>query len=308
MLTYIVGAGAMGCRFGYQMAEAGQKVVLFDGWQDHIQAIKEKGLIITGDQDKTVALDIRPFGQDAPVCDLMILFVKAHQLETTLKETAHLRDQHTKVFCLLNGLGHEEVIKRYVDPHNIMMGVTVWTAVLVGPGQVRLKDSGTINFCALDPSGKELGLEVEALLNQAGLNATYDEEVFKAIWTKACVNGTMNSTCALTDCTIAEFFSSEEGRLIVRQLLHEFVTVAKAKGIVLDEEKIYQYLMDLSVKLAGHYPSMHQDLVQQKRLTEIDYINGAVARMGADLGIDTPYCKMVTEFIHVKERQIGVRT
>ena len=79
MITYIVGAGAMGCRFGYQMAEAGQKVVLFDGWQDHIQAIKEKGLIITGDQDKTVALDIRPFGQDAPVCDLMILFVKAHQ-------------------------------------------------------------------------------------------------------------------------------------------------------------------------------------------------------------------------------------
>ena len=117
----------------------------------------------------------------------------------------------------------------------------------------------------------------------------------------------MNSTCALTDCTIAEFFSSEEGRLIVRQLMHEFITVAKAKGIALDEERIYQYLMDLSVKLAGHYPSMHQDLVQQKRLTEIDYINGAVARMGADLGIDTPYCKMVTEFIHVKERQIGVR-
>ena len=42
MLTYIVGAGAMGCRFGYQMAEAGQKVVLFDGWQEHIQATKKK--------------------------------------------------------------------------------------------------------------------------------------------------------------------------------------------------------------------------------------------------------------------------
>ena len=47
---------------------------------------------------------------------------------------------------------------------------------------------------------------------------------------------------------------------------------------------------------------MYQDLVQNHRLTEIDYINGAVWRKGQKYGVSTPYCQLITQLIHAKEQ------
>ncbi len=52
---------------------------------------------------------------------------------------------------------------------------------------------------------------------------------------------------------------------------------------------------------------MHQDLIQNHRPTEIDYINGAVAKKGDVLGIATPYCHMITDLIHAKEHVLKIK-
>lgn len=210
-------------------------------------------------------------------------------------------EKETKVLCLLNGLGHEDVIRQYIPEHNILMGVTVWTAGLAGPGRAHLQGVGALNLQSMDPSNQEAGHQVADLLNKANLNATYDENVVPNIWRKACVNGTMNSTCALLDCTIGELFASEDGLKMVKEIIHEFVIVGQAEGVALNEDEITTYVMDTSVKAAHHYPSMHQDLVQNHRLTEIDFINGAVNTKGEKLGIDTPYCRLITQLVHAKE-------
>ncbi|TMV58993.1 oxidoreductase, partial [Salmonella enterica subsp. enterica serovar Heidelberg] len=46
MKIAIAGAGAMGCRFGYMLLEAGHDVTLIDGWQEHVDAIRSKGLFV----------------------------------------------------------------------------------------------------------------------------------------------------------------------------------------------------------------------------------------------------------------------
>ena len=53
-----------------------------------------------------------------------------------------------------------------------------------------------------------------------------------------------------------------------------------------------------------HYPSMHQDLIQNHRKTEIDYLNGYVSRKGKEYGINTPYCDTVTIIIHGRENML----
>lgn len=58
MLVYIAGSGAMGCRFGYQISKTNNDVILLDNWEDHINAIKENGLVLTGDVEETVKLPI----------------------------------------------------------------------------------------------------------------------------------------------------------------------------------------------------------------------------------------------------------
>ncbi|EHU8826553.1 2-dehydropantoate 2-reductase, partial [Enterococcus faecalis] len=44
MKIAIAGAGAMGSRFGLMLKQGGNDVLLIDGWQEHINAIKENGL------------------------------------------------------------------------------------------------------------------------------------------------------------------------------------------------------------------------------------------------------------------------
>ena len=300
MLTYIAGSGAMGCRFG-------KEVILLDKWEDHIKAIQKDGLKIVGDHEDCVHIPIMRPEEATQKADFIVLFTKAMQLETMLQSLKGIITDKTKVLCLLNGLGHEDVIKKYIPEKNILMGVTVWTAGLKGPGTALLTATGSVNLQSIDQSGEKEAMVFVDLLNEAGLKVTYDEDVVPSIWRKACVNGTMNSTCALLDCTIGEFFASEEALRVVDTIIHEFVMVGEATGVKLDEQAIKDYVMHTSVVAAGHYPSMHQDLVQNHRLTEIDYINGAVAKKGDSLGIPTPYCHMITDLVHAKEHVLKIQ-
>ena len=307
MLIYIAGAGAMGCRFGYQLHEAGNEVILLDNWEAHIEAIKKNGLKITGDKEDTVKLSIMKPTEAIKKAELIILFTKAMQLPNMLQDIEHIIDNNTKVLCLLNGLGHNEVLEKYMPIKNILLGVTVWTAGLSGPGVAKLSGTGSVNIQSLDKSGVDEAKHIVQVMNEANLNVEYDEDVFPSIWRKACVNGTMNSTCALLDATIGEFFASETAKDIVLNIIHEFVKVGEATGVELDEKQITEYVFATSKAAAHHYPSMHQDLIQNHRLTEIDFINGYVARKGKELGIDTPYCQMITELIHAKENILGIK-
>lgn len=307
MLTYIAGAGAMGCRFGYQLQKAGYDVVLLDMWEDHIKAIKENGLQIEGDINDNVKMEIMKPTEATEEANYIILFTKAMQLPTMLENIQQIIGENTKVLCLLNGLGHEDVIKQYIPEKNIIMGVTVWTAGLKEAGKVHLSATGTVNLQAIDESGREGAEKLVDMMNDAELNVSYDEDVLPSIWRKACVNGTMNSNCALLDCTIGELFATEEGLRVVKEIIHEFVLVGEASGVKLDEQEITDYVMHTSKVAAEHYPSMHQDLVQNHRPTEIDYLNGAVSRKGKEFGIDTPYCSLITDLIHTKEKVLGIK-
>ena len=310
MKITIAGAGAMGSRFGLMLHQAGHEVLLVDGWKDHVEAIQKEGLKANYNREEVVVklpAVLQSEVTEEMTSDLIILFTKAMQLPTMLQSIKQIIGKNTKVLCLLNGLGHEDVIKQYIPEENILMGVTVWTAGLKGPGVAKLIGKGSVNLQSIDKNGEEAAKKIVEVLNQAGLNVTYDEDVLPSIWRKACVNGTMNSTCALLDCTIGEFFASEEAIRVVDTIIHEFVMVGEATGVKLDEQAIKDYVMKTSVAAAAHYPSMHQDLIQNHRPTEIDYINGAVAKKGDALGISTPYCHMITDLIHAKEHVLKIK-
>ncbi|HEL9644843.1 TPA: 2-dehydropantoate 2-reductase [Streptococcus suis] len=306
MRVYIAGSGAMGCRFGYQLSKTKHEVILLDNWDAHIEAIRENGLKISGDFDETVQLPIMKPTEATEMADLIILLTKSDQLPKMLQDIKGIIGQQTKVLSLLNGLGHATTMRRYVPNESIMVGVTIWLASLTGPGHAHLEGSGSVSVQNM--VGDSQSVEgIIAMFNEAGLNASYDEHVINAIWQKACVNGTMNPTCTVLDCTIGELFGTEGGLNLVEGIFKEFIAVAKSETDGIDEVAIWKYLMDASKKASNHYPSMHQDLVQHGRKTEIDYLNGAVVFKGKRAGIPTPYCQMITEMIHAKESILGLR-
>jgi len=81
------------------------------------------------------------------------------------------------------------------------------------------------------------------------------------------------------------------------------VSVAQYEGVELDLEEVVAHVESCfnPDTIGLHYPSMYQDLIKNHRMTEIDYINGAVSRKGRKYSIPTPYCDFLAQLIHSKE-------
>lgn len=315
MKIMIAGAGAMGSRFGYMLTKGGHEVILIDGWQDHIDQIKNEGLKVNfNGKEEQLSIPIYHQSEAKSIdftADLVILFTKAMQLDGMLTNIKGLLGTDTKCLCLLNGIGHEDVVKKYVKEDNILLGNTMWTAGLEGPGHAKLFGDGTIDLQNLipDEASEQVAREVVDVLNSGNLNARYAEDILSSIYRKACLNGTMNGLCTILDTNMAGFGETSEADALVENIVDEFIAVAAVQDIPLDKAAILEQVKNSYNRetIGLHFPSMHQDLIKNNRLTEIDYINGAIVRKGEMLGIATPYCRFLTQLVHVKEQIMGAK-
>lgn len=313
MNIIIAGAGAMGSRFGLMLHNAGNDVVLIDGWQEHIDKINEFGLQANFNGEDVVA-KIPAYHQDNASdvdfsADLVILFTKAMQLDKMLQDIKGMLSDNTKVLCLLNGIGHEDVIKKYVPLNNILLGNTMWTAGMEGPGKAKLFGNGSLDLQNLGEGQEEVAKEVVEVLSAADLNARFSTDILSSIYKKACVNGTMNGLCTILDSNMADFGETSPADDIVEAIVNEFGAVATAQNIPLDIDAVLAQIKTCYNRetIGLHHPSMYQDLMINNRLTEIDYINGAIVRKGKEFGVATPYCSFLTQLVHAKEQILGAK-
>lgn len=307
MLIYIAGSGAMGSTVGYQIKKhTDNEVILLDYWQDHIDNINNKGLKVSGKVDDKLEIKAMKPEEASEVADLIVVMTKSMALRSMMESISGLIDENTQILCLLNGMGHEEILKDFVRLDQINMGVTVWAAGLEGPGHVSITGIGSIDVQNIG-GNEEAGKKVADILNGGKLNANYDTNVLHAIWRKVMVNGTMNSMSSLLECKIGEFFATESHKNIVEELVDEFVEVGNADGVELDKKEMLDYIYQTSESAKDHYPSMYQDLIEKNKKTEIDFINGAVVRKGETHNIKTPYNEIVTQLVHAKEELRGAK-
>lgn len=304
----IAGAGAMGCRLGYQLLKSGNDVVFIDTWQEHVHKIKKDGLQVTfnGVED-TVRVPIY-FPEDIDfTVDVVIMLPKALQLKQTLAYVVRLFHAHTKVVCLLNGLGYERLLVDYVKPEQLIMGTTIWTAQLTAPGQVYLAGVGSVTLQNYHPSAKNETLEIVALLDHAGLSAQYSDEVYLAIWRKSCVNGFSNALSAVLESNLEQLTQYSRIEDLTYNIVSEFAQAAATQGVTLDPRELTTFCIGAARRVGKHFTSMYQDLIQHNRRTEIDFINGEVVRLGQEYGFATPYNDMIVQLIHMKEEILGAK-
>lgn len=306
MKIAIAGSGALGSGFGAMLYRQGNDVTLIDGWEPQATAVKHEGLHIDINGED-YHLNI-PMYQDTEIpsdlqFDIVFLFTKAMQLESMLTHIQpHIHDT-TIMVCTMNGLKHEDRIVNYVDKSCIVRGVTTWTAGLESPGHTHLMGSGPVEIGSLVPEGQNNVEVIYNLLEQAKLNPHKSEDLQQSIWKKICVNGTANALCTILECRLSTLNESEYARKLVYDITKEIVEVATVDDVYLNADEVYHYLIDLNDKVGPHFPSMYQDLINNNRRTEIDYINGAVARLGSEHHIDAPINQFVANMVHAKEEQ-----
>lgn len=302
----VAGAGAMGGRIGVALHQANYNVTLIDDWESHVQCINKNGMKIQTETDTyTVTIPAILSKDISDTYDLIILLTKSMQSESML---THLKNsgaihKDTAILSMMNGLGHEERLSKIVPLHQIYLAVTMWSAGLKGPGHLLLEGTGSINFQCANGVNNSISTTISKILNDANLNATISKNVFEAIWTKVTVNCVLNPLCTILNQRIGELGAYSQINEMVLLVIEEIVTVAHAKKIDIEAERLLNIITAMYPESAQglHYPSMYQDL-NNGRLTEIDYLNGQIAKYGQALDIVTPINQMLTHQIHQLER------
>ncbi|MGZ9852047.1 2-dehydropantoate 2-reductase [Limosilactobacillus ingluviei] len=280
MRIAVAGVGGMGTRFALKLAQAGNDITLVETWSARLAALKTQGLQAKLDGQE-VTMQLPAYAPDevpaTPGFDLILFLTKSMQLAALARTLQPLYGPQTYVLCLMNGIGHEQTLGKYVPQERLLLGNTMWTAQMARPDHVLLQDDGSCELGSLtaDPTQVQMAKTVVEVFRQAGLKPRLLDDPRYSVFRKGCVNGTLNTLCTLLECNVAEFGQTTPAHALV--------------------EACYTVIGE-------HYPSMYQDLVVNNRPTEIDYINGYVARHGQAAGVATPYCQLLTAQVHVKEQ------
>lgn len=311
MKVLVAGAGAMGSCFGHMLHKGGHQVTLCDTWDENINTVNKEGLKIF-DVDHFEESPLKMYYPNQVPdydYDLVLLFTKSHYLTKLVEQIKHLVKDHTKVLCCLNGLGHLQTLRKYFNDKNLLMAVTVVTAKTLAPGQFLISAHSLTEVQNIDPNERAACEAVVDAFNKSGMPFKYSENIAFSIWRKAILNGVANSVCALLDVNMVTLGRMPNAQAVVKQLVDEFVLAASLEGVELDNQEMFDYVWYfLTPKFPGHmhYPSMHQDLVTHQRKTEIEFLNGYVARVTREAGKWAPYCELITAFVQTKEVALGI--
>ena len=299
----VVGSGAMGSLFGGRLTEAGADVVLVDTDRPHIEAMQKHGLVFD-DSGETRHVPVKATSDHAaagPV-DLIIFFVKHPHTRQAIRDARPMMHERTYVWTPQNGVGNVELIAEIVPESRIAKGLTSSTSVVTAPGRIVNNFRGTTETFIWPVDGGShapLG-ELAELMTHAGLPTYLAPDIDYRIWRKLCVNTTLTALTAATNIAIGPIGESEAGQRLMRVIVEEVVAVANAKGIPLRFDDGFGYVEELRAKAFQHIGSTTVDM-QAHRPTEIEAMNGAVAREGRRLNVPTPANAVVADIVRILE-------
>ena len=301
MKVCVVGCGAVGSLFAAHLAQLDDvDVWAYDLDRAHVDAINSDGLRLTGAGEVVGRLSATTNASELPACDFGIVATKAMHTESAIAATAQAFADGA-VATVQNGVGNEETIARHVA--RVIRGTTFPAGKILAPGVVQWDVKGATTVGPFEPSPAPLD-EVERLADactRGGMPTSAVADARPAQWRKVIFNAATNPVGALTGLTHGRVCERPHLRALVSDLVDEGKAVAAAQGIVLDADP--EELIDHAAKpevAYDHKASMLQD-VEAKRATEIDYLNGGIARFGRELGVPTPMNDAVTALVKALE-------
>jgi 2-dehydropantoate 2-reductase len=286
MRVCVVGCGAIGSLFAGHLGRVdGVEVWAYELQREHVDAINARGLRISGASELVGEVRATTDPEEIPPCQYGIVATKSMHTEAAIAATAGAFADGA-VCSVQNGVGNEELLARHVP--RVMRGTTFPAGHLVEPGHVEQDTGGKTWIGPFEPKPAAMD-EVERLaaaLSEGGMETIAMPDARGAQWTKLIFNAATNPVGALTRLPHGWACELEDIREVVRGLVAEGRAVAAALGVELDSDP--DELVDHATRVAhDHKASMLQD-VEARRATEVDFLNGGIARFGREQGIDTP--------------------
>jgi 2-dehydropantoate 2-reductase len=316
----VLGSGAVGLAIAATYAHAGLDVtVLARG--PTIQRLRQDGITVTGvsgnhriePQRLKISDAERPDPEDVS-CDFLIVATKAYQVQEVLKNLMASMSTPVvpkAVLLLQNGWGSADEARSILPA-----GVEIFSSVMMiglerrTPSQVNVNvQASPIRVGTLFASASDKMKEAVERGKAGFIPIIYEDNIEPAILNKLLFNTCLNAIGAVTRMTYGELMSNQHTRQLISKVADETIRVIQAERKVAlaqdGEEYVEKSLTPFVLpKAAAHRSSMLQD-VEAGRRTEIDYLNGAVVRMGKDQDIATPYNDAVSSLVRAREASVA---
>ena len=296
MKVCIVGCGAVGSLFAAHLAQEGEaEVWAYDVWKDHVEAIRNHGLRISGAADFTAKLHATSDPKELPRCDYGIVATKAIHTGSAVAQVARAFDDNSAVCSVQNGVGNEEIIAEYVK--YVIRGTTFPAGHPIAPGHIGFDIKGDTWIGPFEPANTPMSRveELAGLITRSGMNVFPLQDARGAQWTKLIFNAATNPVGALTLLHHGAATRFAPTGQLFNDLIAEGEAVARVLGIELHGDP--RALVQKGANAPGkHRASMLQDVLA-KRQTEVDFMNGAIVKWGENNGIPTPLNKAVWELM-----------
>lgn len=312
MKIAIVGAGAIGGYVGVKLALAGEEVT-FMVRGANLSAIAANGMALHMHGGETlVAKNVKASNDYAATGpqDIVILALKAHQVEAVALDVPKLFGPDTVVVTMQNGVPywyfHKHggalqgskvesvdplgVVLQNIPPERVIGCVVYPASELLMPGVVRHIEGDRFPVGELDGSTSERVTRVSECFVKAGFKSPVLDNIRSEIWLKLWGNLTFNPISSLAHATLVDMCQFPLTRELATQMMTEAQTVANKLGI--------EFRVPLEKRIAGaekvgkHKTSMLQD-IEAGRAPEIDALVGSVVELGRLTHTPTPHINTV---------------
>jgi len=226
--------------------------------------------------------------------DVVLVTVKSNHTEAAAESLKSMLAPGTAVISLQNGVENEDRIEAVVGPGHVLGGVAYILSLIEAPGRIR--QTGPNARIVFGERDGRITPRAEAFRDacaKAGIDVELTDNVDSALWAKFVVLCPHNGMTALTRMPIGPIREDPDCRMILERATAETMALARARGVTLPEALVAQPMGFFDKVPAAMTSSMHHDVTHGKPL-ELEWLNGAVVRLGRESGVETP----VNHFIY----------
>lgn len=335
MRLMVLGTGAIGSVTGGYLSQTGTPVVMVDGWYQHVEAMKARGLdVVNPDGDFHIAVEAHHLDElpelDGPF-DVIFLGFKAYDTLWAAQVADHYLMPDGVVVSTQNGI-NEEVIASVVGRERTVGCVVHMSAGLYEAGRVtRTSNPAWATFTLGELDGAATP-RIERLAEvMAGVGETHvSDNIWGELWAKLTLNAMGNALAGLTGYTTRQLWSDPLGVELMIHVGGESVMVCEALGHRMDplrpagapeaihperlraahlgdrgawDEVFAQFAGTAAARTGAreNKASLLQDMLKGRR-TEVEHLNGYIARRARHLGLDAVYNARLPGLIRAVEQ------
>ena len=297
----VVGAGAVGGYFGGMFARAGAPIV-FVGRKHFADAVNSRGLVLDKSEGQE-RMRVRATTEMSAVrdCSLILFCVKANDTAATAAQMAAFLRPDATVVCLQNGVDNADQVRAAASV--VVLSAAVYVAVSI-PESGRVKHLARGDLIIGPPSEKTT--EVANLFIKAGISCRISDNIEGELWLKLLCNCALNAISALGHARYGRIAQNSDAKLLMEHIVDEVLAVAHGGNVVLpgirDRKSGLAAALEIATQMAGALSSTAQDL-DRGRPTEIDGLNGYIARLGTKFGIPTPVNHALFTLVKLAEQK-----